>query len=395
VSLEEAIPTIDELRAANIADILAAADDPACWDYANTLLDPRTLPAAGTADWKARTLVGFVASLTLKIDSDAQPFGLSTWFGTLGPDALTKDQLEVLAVWLPEMTDPELRARIADVLWVSYRPRNHLHGRAAVAAYLDAAEHHLKPDGHWPHAIDAITRALALPPGFRPAEFGTRVEAILDGKFGPADGPRDARLMQVMIEHRIGNAVKYGPQAEAEAERFEKRAESEMYATNISLMIAREFWTAAAAWRARELGANAPPVESARLRAAETHVKEADKARDAKQPLVEAHFLGNAITALRRAGADRARTEALLARMMDAQRKAPRGGVSVPLDLTEQVAGGRRAVENKSLRDALLSLATVSNSYSDSAGGDIAADGHGLSREVGLCAAVPCSVDFE
>lgn len=362
MSLEEAVPTLEELRADKVDELLALAQDPSCSAYAEALLDRATLPPTGSAAWKVRTLLGFVTSLRLDVDDNSQPFKLSTWFGDLGPDALTKEQLEVLAAWLPEVTDPELRARIADLLWMTLRSRDHLHGRAAISAYADSAERQLKPDGHWPRAVDSFARALALPSSLRPTDLVTRMEAVLDGKFGSTEGPRDARLMHLMLDCRLGDAAKYGWIAEAKAESLEKKAESETYATNLSLIFAREYWSAAAGWRARELGANAPAVQSARLRAAETHVKEADKARAANQPMVEAHFLGNAITALRRAGADRMRTESLLTRMMEAQRTAPRETFSTPVDLTQQVVAGRRAVEGKGLVQAMHALATVTSS---------------------------------
>lgn len=361
MSLEEAVPTLDELRAAKIEELLSGSE-PSCWAYAMSLLDPKTLPAAGSGGWKARTLIGFVTSLKLDIDGDAEPFKLSTWFGELGASNLAAEQLAVLAEWLPELKDPELRARIADVLWMTKRPRNHLDGRAALAAYLDAAERHLAPDGHWPNAINAYARALALPSAFRPIDLVARLQAVLDGAFGAVEGPRDARLMHLMLDYSLGDAAKNGPLAEAEAERREKDAESETYATNLSLMLARESWAAAARWRTRELGANAPGTLAAKLREAQTHVKEADKARDANQPLVEAHFLSNAITALRRAGEERSRIDALVSRMMAAQRGAPYASVSTSLDLTDQVAAGRAGVSNKSLQEALFELARVTQS---------------------------------
>jgi hypothetical protein len=68
MSLEEAVPTLEELRAAKIEELLSGAD-PSCWAYAMSLLDPKTLPAAGSSNWKARTLVGFVTSLKLDIEA--------------------------------------------------------------------------------------------------------------------------------------------------------------------------------------------------------------------------------------------------------------------------------------------------------------------------------------
>jgi len=374
MSLEEAVPTLQELRAVDVAEVLARAQGPSCWALTEALLEPETLPPKGSAAWKVHMLLGFVTSLRCDVDADAEPFALSTWFGKLGPHALTKEQLDVLAAWLPEIVNAVLRARVADVLWMTARPRSHLHGREAIAAYLQAADEQLRTDRHWPQAIDTFARALALPSSFRPADFLAHLESVLDGKYGNVAGPRDARLMRLMLDYGLGNAAKYGAQAEVEAERLEQQAAGETYATNISLMMAREYWLVAADWRSRVQGVNSPAVQDAKLRAAETHVKEADKARAASQPMVEARFLGDAITALRRAGADRARTDALLSRMLMAQRTAPRGGFSTSVSLTEEVVAGRKAVEGKTLKDAILGLATVASSPAVSTLRDLTTD---------------------
>lgn len=392
MSLEEAVPTLEELRAAKIEELIAGAGA-SCSDYAMALLDARTLPVAGSSGWKARTLVGFVTNLKLNVDGQVELFRHSTWFGDLGASNLSAKQLEALAAWLPEVKDPELRARVADVLWMTRRPRNHLDGRAALIAYLDAAERNFAPDGYWPHGIDAYARALALPRNFRPTDLTSRMQAVLDGAFGLAEGPRDARLMHLMLDHGIGDAAKRGPLAEAVAERCEKNAEAETYATNISLSLARESWAAAARWRARESGANAPAALAARLREAETHVKEADKARDASQPLVEAHFLSNAISALRRAGGDRSRIDALVSRMMASRRSAPFVPVSTSIDLTDLVAAGRAAVSNKPLHQALFELARVAQSPRVSTLREMATDYLSRSHSARLIPAAISSTD--
>lgn len=74
---------------------------------------------------------------------------------------------------------------------------------------------------------------------------------------------------------------------------------------------------------------------------------------------MEASFLSDAITGLRRCSGPTERIDALVVLMMTAQREAPRAGIESSLDLTEQVASGRRAVAGRPLGEALQRLAFI------------------------------------
>jgi hypothetical protein len=361
MSLTEATPTLEDLRALDLQSIEATpfAD---CSRYAKALLASKSMPPRGSAGWKAHLLVGFVASLRLDPDKADAPLELGGWsFPETGPDCLTADQVAVLAQWLRDVTDPDLRARVAECLWLVRKPRDHEAGRTAVESYVDAASRLAGPDCHWPDAIDRFARAYQLAANFQMKERVTAaVEAALDDPADVAFGPRKVTLMRLLQDHRESDAAKYAPIAESLAQRGESEAVGEPPGTS-KLWIAGDYWRAAANWRARELGPDHETVRGLRVRGAEIHVLLADKSRDVGDPMVEAHHLGHAVTALRKANAPKARVDEVIARMMTAQRSAPMATFSTSIEVTRQLREGQKHVAGKDLRLALLHLAQVTS----------------------------------
>jgi len=80
-----------------------------------------------------------------------------------GPDnifiAILNDHLTALAKLAPEVTDPDLRARIADVLWI--KKHQYPMVQLAIHTYLDVAHAIENPD-HWIEWIQRIERAFRL-----------------------------------------------------------------------------------------------------------------------------------------------------------------------------------------------------------------------------------------
>lgn len=360
MSLTEANPTLEDLLALDLRSIEAApfAD---CSRFAVRLLASESLPPKGSAGWKAHVLVGFAASLRLDVDKP-EKFKLDgRLFDDVGPTSFTEEQIAVLAQWLPHVRDPDLRARIADCLWLIRKPRDHQAGRTAVEAYIAAASLLAVSESCWTDAIDRFERAFQLAGNFQMTTNVTAaVETAIDDAGDTKFGPRKARLMRLLIEARTSDPVKYGPVAEALAQQGELEAVPEPPGTN-KLLIASEYWTTAADWRARELGRDHAAVKSLRVRAAEAHVLLADKSRDAGDAMVEALHLNSATRMLRKVGAPRERVEMLIERMMAAQRDAPIATISASIDLTKEYLAAQRHVAGRDFRLALLYLARVTN----------------------------------
>lgn len=93
-----------------------------------------------------------------------KPFApLATWGNsrTMVVDDLTDEQLTVLAevATQSQIADPEMFARIADILWIT--KRNHRMAMAAVEAYIASATMLEDPE-HFVPSIQRIERALQL-----------------------------------------------------------------------------------------------------------------------------------------------------------------------------------------------------------------------------------------
>src|SRR6266566_977272 len=108
------------------------------------------------------SLLGGIASLYFKLDNDQDPFGpLFVLDGRRSfiVDDLTDEHTLVLAEIVPEVADPEMRARIADVLYL--RTRNTSFAGLAIDAYLISAVTLMHPE-HWILTEERIERALQL-----------------------------------------------------------------------------------------------------------------------------------------------------------------------------------------------------------------------------------------
>ncbi|HAG85010.1 MAG TPA: hypothetical protein DCL61_28635 [Cyanobacteria bacterium UBA12227] len=91
-------------------------------------------------------------------------------YGAIKPDSteeffaeifqnLTDEHLDFLTEIAPEISDPELQARVADILWV--KRRNYQMAQLAVSAYLQSATA-LEDSDHWTWCFQKIERTLRL-----------------------------------------------------------------------------------------------------------------------------------------------------------------------------------------------------------------------------------------
>src|SRR5690606_24040088 len=87
-------------------------------------------------------LLSVVASFYPNYDAAGNPYG-SMWSGfngrrALNAEDLTEKDLAALAGIVGEIADPEMRARVADVLWVT--KRDHKAAKVAIGAFLESAQ---------------------------------------------------------------------------------------------------------------------------------------------------------------------------------------------------------------------------------------------------------------
>ncbi len=299
-------------------------------------------------------LLNSIASLRLRADSRDEPFAplfVQQASRSAAIEDFGEDHLHFFAQIGPEVADAELRARIADVVWV--RTHDFRNAQLAIMAYVGAAQNLEHNDGwHW--VSERYQRALALARSIGTRQgYVERVVGSLEDSITKSDESGQAfvatDLMELLLESRKGDPGKYI----AISERLAAQAETEPY-----WEIARHAWKLKARWHA--IANESENERAALIRAAETYVLQAETARvrPGQGYLVAAHHLQSAIEAYRRIDGTKARREELHRLLLDYERESLTEikTISHPIDLSNIAGHAEQAVKGKSLRDAVFTL---------------------------------------
>lgn len=223
---------------------------------------------------------------------------------------LTDEQLNFLAEIAPEISDPELQARVADILWV--RRHNYQIAQLAISAYLQSATTLESPD-HWTHCADRIERALRLARkiSHQYEVVFAHIEAVLDRHQGEDPLWLSAKLMELLQEYKFGEPAKYATLAEKAATSAESTSDWRR---------ARTLWNIKAVWHRMEKDYSKELAAS--MSSAETYVKEAESAlkRTPSSYMVASHFLQQAVEAFRSVRGTKEETVGAKARAEEAHR---------------------------------------------------------------------------
>ena len=305
-------------------------------------------------------LLGYVTSMMLKPNSPTEPFTpLSVLHNSRSViiDDFSEDHLKFFGEIVLDISDPELRARIADILWV--KKRDFRAAELAITAYLDSATT-IEDPIHWPKCVDRIERAVRLAASLgRNTEHLDKVishiETVLDKYNGEDPKFLSEHLMGLLLEFRRGDSAKYS----ALSEKLAKRAESDG-----DWRRARIYWETKARWHA--LAKDADNERTARIRAAETYFKDAEAAinRGTSSYAVAAGHMGHAIESYRRIGGASERVEELHHILLEYQEISTNELklISTEIDLTEAVKRAIARVKGKTPYDALFEFALMGTS---------------------------------
>ena len=224
---------------------------------------------------------------------------------------LTNAHLDFLTEIASEIDDPELQARVADILWV--RQRNHQMAMLAIAAYLQSAIA-LESSEDWVNCCERIERALALASwiSHRKDDVLAHIETVLDRHQGEDRPYLLAEMMKLLLRHQHGETAKYTALSEQAARLAEANAE---------WWWARDLWSIKAAWHHQ--GKDISQRTAAAMAAAETYVCEAEAALERTPPsyMVAAHFLQDAVVAFRNVPGTKEETAAAKARAKEVQKR--------------------------------------------------------------------------
>jgi hypothetical protein len=353
---QNTLPTIEALRQVALESIDPMGQDALC-DAISAQLARRAFAEEDPLR-PAATLIAFIAGLRLNPEH-RDVLTVGRYAADDGLAVLNEDQLALLAAWLSEIGNIDLRARAADFLWLRRKPKNHLDGRSAVTAYITSAQNILTNSTsgcpNWPAAHDRLRRALDLSHIFKDSDpVVAAIEATIPHQ--SMEGPQRARFMSLLVGEKI-DETRYEALATAHANERTERAIQEAHG-NLGFHFAREYWELARRWRMRIHGVDSIEAKRASHESAMTYVLESERAQRAGELAVAAHHLIAAIEHLRDCGEGEAVLESHLKRSTELMRRAPRGRFSHSIDVTDSVREGATSVKGLSLLDALRRMAS-------------------------------------
>jgi hypothetical protein len=270
---------------------------------------------------------------------------------SLIPADYSDQEADLLRDLVPTISDPEMLARVSDVVWE--RKRDYKCAEIAIEAYLESAARLEDPE-NWSPAAMRLTRALKLARMLRNDKLMnaalSRIEAVL-AKYNGADPLYfSANLMELLLEFRKGDSEKYV----ALAENASKTAE-----TAHDWRRMRTYLQIKAKWLAR--AGRKADADSAIVASAETYVTEVNIQEASGSPnyMLVAHALECAIKLLRTIPGQTDRVQELYKRLLRVQSltMSQLRSVEVPLEVpTESIEKARAAVAGKKFQEALIGL---------------------------------------
>ncbi len=289
-------------------------------------------------------LLAILMTSRLKLDSPDNPFA--------NIDRFNDEHLNFFSEIIDEVTDEEIKSRMADVLWL--RTKNHKMAEMAVDSYLNSAKV-LEDFEHWTQTQRRIERGLQLASMLgKNRELYQKVLAriydLLDRCNGEDPFYLSAQLMRLLQERREGYAEKYSQFCEKLALNAEIQNDFHK---------ARIYWETKAGWHF-QVKENDSAID-ARKKVAETYEKESDFNLENRQPkyLIASHPIEQAIVAYRNIGNCEAKIEELKLKLREFQSKGveemiPISGGSV--DISHIVMNTEKAISGKSFIDSLKIL---------------------------------------
>lgn len=309
-------------------------------------------------------LLYHICSLMLDLDSDSKPFRPVMELvdrRSAAIDDFKETHLETLEKIVNDVKDAELRARIADVLWCRRRGGYSI-AKLAVDSYLESAQV-LEDPMEWVWYAQRVERAtqIAASLGKQNKSFADvigHIENTLNKYQGEDPLFLSAKLMEILQEHRHGNPSAYAKLAEKAALRAEATSDPANWHR------ARTYWQIKSRWHSME--GDEESRKAALIQVAETYVKESEDAlkREYNPYSSAAHFLQQAIEALRQIAGTQERQKDLHRTLIEYQRKsmAELGRFSESVDISQAVKNTVDIIKGKSIRDALFTLALSGSS---------------------------------
>jgi hypothetical protein len=343
----------DDFVNCNWEEVVENSGEKTCRSYSRVFRN-KSQEAEQAGNTKIQIALAILSGITfpaLKSESPEQPFHYMEVI-----DNISEEYLTVLEEWVSDLSDYELKARVADILWIRNK-RKYKMAQTAIDSYLESAKLLEHPE-RWPLSVDRIERAIRLASHSNQKAYIQKVVAHIESVLTKYNGEDplflSAKLMKLLQDFKEGEPSKYAPIAEKAARRSE--AESNWHK-------ARYYWEVAIVWHRKNK--NPEQERLASLSYAETYVKEAeDKIKQTPPSYLDAsRFLIQAIQALTNIGGNQRRIEEIHQTLLDYQQKSTleMQRFSVKLDMSGIHGQIMDKIKGKKLNEALSTLAFLFN----------------------------------
>ena len=203
--------TAEDLLALPIEAALAGSDERECHAYSRVFRerarqseDSDDAFAAGV--WR---MLADLADLHLHGSDRSEPFPPTAVFSgrrTMIPRDLSGEPAKAFHGLAQRVRDPELRARLLDVVWDANR--DHRAAESAVSAYLESAQRLLDPE-HWVAYYERCARALGLAVALRHDDLRAQVMSEINTTLADLNGEDPlfltVRLVSLLLDCGLGD----------------------------------------------------------------------------------------------------------------------------------------------------------------------------------------------
>lgn len=271
---------------------------------------------------------------------------------------LSDEQLSAFAELTPEVADAEMRARLADILWIRKHPARLPMARLAIDSYLESATV-LEDPINWVECVLRIERAVQLAASLDKKAKGSyyskaisHVENVLVRYNGDDPLFLSIELIEVLQGQKAGDFEQYAELAH----KITMQAE-----TKHNWHKARHCLLVQSKWYS--LAAKPQEAQATKIECAETYVKEAQERLNGPDPryALASKDIRSAIKALRNWGGKAERIKELEKLLIDYQAKSRSelNRIAVSIDVNDLSEQARNQVRGKTLREAIITLALL------------------------------------
>ena len=268
---------------------------------------------------------------------------------------LLESDLDLLRQILHEINDPELKARVADILWIT--KKDYKAAQEAVYAFIDSAKR-LENIEEWIHSSSRIQRAMQIASALgRKKENALLLKKVIPfleelfEKYLLTDkGAFCCVLMEILLENKLEDFVR--------SDEYIKAAETLALRTRGS-HFEEHYWNVKAEWHSRRK--EREEYKKARRLASETYIDKARLAASNKSFMAAAEFMMQGINGLEKNGECKERLKVLKIEFAKYQESSSLSemqshviGIEGAGDLIEHFV---KLVTSKPFREAVFSLA--------------------------------------